>query len=179
MDQQTVWEPACNRGYMVKPLREYFGIVIASDVHDYGHGHVVRDFLFPGDIRNVDWIVTNPPFRLARQFIARSSQLARIGFAMIVRSAFLEGTGRYEGLFSKNPPSIIAQFTERVIMTKGIVRDPAKLYWDEKAQKWKRPSTATAYTWLVWIDGQSDTRFMWIPPCRRKLERPNDYSEST
>lgn len=28
-------EPAANRGYMVRPLKEYFGRVEASDVHDY------------------------------------------------------------------------------------------------------------------------------------------------
>ncbi len=32
------WEPACNRGAMVKPLAEFFSRVDASDVHDYGFG---------------------------------------------------------------------------------------------------------------------------------------------
>lgn len=181
----SCWEPASNRGYMVRPLNEYFRRVYASDIHDYsaefGGQERVVDFLFPGSespciaTQGVDWVITNPPFRLAQQFIARSSQIARVGFAVIVRSAYLEGVGRYQELFSKNPPSIIAQFTERVIMTKGILRDPSKLYWDEDAQKWKRPSTATAYCWLVWIDGEVDTRFLWIPPCRKQLEFPEDY----
>lgn len=159
--KQTVWEPACNRGFMVRPLEEFFGEVVASDVHDYGRGYVVRDFLFPGDIRNVDWIISNPPFRLAQQFIERASEIARVGFAMIVRTAFLEGIGRYNDLFSKNPPSVIAQFTERVVMVKGRL-DPTG-------------STATAYCWLVWIDGEDGTSFQWIPPCRRQLELTTDY----
>ncbi len=164
VSDQSCWEPACNRGHMARPLAEFFGEVIASDVHDYGTGHVIRDFLFPGDIRNVDWIITNPPFRLAQQFIARSSEIARHGFAMIVRSAFLEGVGRFNELFSVNPPSIIAQFTERVVMVKGRL--------DGKG------STATAYCWLVWINGETDTRFQWIPPCRKSLERASDYAEA-
>lgn len=157
----SCWEPACNRGHMARPLGEFFREVVASDVHDYGHGHVVRDFLFPGEVHNVDWIITNPPFRLAQQFIERSSEIARYGFAMIVRSAFLEGVGRYHQLFDRNPPSIIAQFTERVAMVKGRLDG--------------RGSTATAYCWLVWIDGETETRFQWIPPCRKQLERPSDY----
>jgi hypothetical protein len=164
VDERSCWEPACNRGHMVAPLSEFFGTVIASDVHDYGRGFVIRDFLFPGDIRNVDWIVSNPPFRLAQQFITRSSEIARDGFAMIVRSAFLEGVGRYQDLFSKNPPSIIAQFTERVVMVKGRLEP--------------KGSTATAYCWLVWIDGEPDTKFQWIPPCRKQLERASDYEEA-
>ncbi|MBN7758952.1 methyltransferase [Nitratireductor aquimarinus] len=161
VSDQSCWEPACNRGHMARPLGEFFREVVASDVHDYGTGHVILDFLFPGDVRKVDWIITNPPFRLAQQFIDRSSQIARHGFAMIVRSAFLEGVGRFNGLFSVNPPSIIAQFTERVVMVKGRLEP--------------KGSTATAYCWLVWIDGETDTRFQWIPPCRKRLERPEDY----
>lgn len=165
----TVWEPACNRGHMVKPLSEYFGHVWASDIHDYGFDGAQGDFLIPGmvpwdDGRGVDWIITNPPFRLAQQFIERSSQVARVGFAMIVRSAFLEGVGRYTELFSKNPPSIIAQFSERVVMVKGRL-DPIG-------------STATAYCWLVWLEGDSETRFRWIPPCRKQLERETDYGDA-
>lgn len=164
VSDKSCWEPACNRGHMSRPLSEFFGEVVASDVHDYGAGHVIRDFLFRGDICNVDWIITNPPFRLAQQFIERSSEIARDGFAMIVRSAFLEGVGRYRDLFSRNPPSVIAQFTERVVMVKGRLEPTG--------------STATAYCWLVWIDGETETRFQWIPPCRKQLERATDYAMS-
>src|ERR1700688_1136574 len=49
----SVWEPACNRGHMTKPLREYFRRVYASDIFDYSeHGDWcqdrVVDFLWPG-----------------------------------------------------------------------------------------------------------------------------------
>lgn len=169
VSKQSCWEPACNRGHMFDPLAEYFGEVWASDIHDYGcEGAFQHDFLFPvmPGVMNwsgftPDWVVTNPPFRLAQQFIERSGQIARVGFAMIVRSAFLEGVGRYHELFSKNPPSIIAQFSERVVMVKGRLEP--------------KGSTATAYCWLVWIDGETETRFRWIPPCRKALERPKDY----
>lgn len=161
----TAWEPACNRGYMVKPLAEYFGHVWASDVAAYGFGEQ-GDFLIPGQVlwddgRCIDWIISNPPFRLAEQFIERASKIARVGFAFLVRTSFIEGIGRYEQLFSKNPPSIVAQFAERVPMVKGR--------YDPKA------STATSYCWLVWIDGEERTRLVWIPPCRAKLERESDW----
>ncbi|MDO5606799.1 MAG: hypothetical protein Q4G25_16740 [Paracoccus sp. (in: a-proteobacteria)] len=34
--QHSVREPAANRGYMARPLAEYFRAVEASDIHDYG-----------------------------------------------------------------------------------------------------------------------------------------------
>ena len=179
MKKMHVQEPAANRGYMARPLAEYFAEVYASDVHDYGAGYPVSDYLMFGGGIAAQWTITNPPFRLATEFIEHSFRNPLWGgTAVIVRSAFLEGGDRYDRLFSKRPPQIIAQHCERVIMTKGIVRDPAKEYWDEVAQKMRRPSTATAYCWLIWTDlmpNNHTTQFRWIPPCRKAFEREGDY----
>ncbi len=160
LDMFTCREPAANRGHMVAPLSEYFGKVEGADVHDYGAGFPVLDYLFGFLPEQVDWTITNPPFRLAEQFIDRARATSRQGVAVIVRAAFLESVGRFERLFSVNPPSHVLQFTERVVMHKG------KLSADG--------STATAYAWLVWM-GDSHTRLHWIGPCRKKLERSTDY----
>jgi hypothetical protein len=154
-------EPAANRGHMVRPLSEYFASVDASDIHNYGAGYPVRDYLFGPPPSMVDWTITNPPFRLAEQFIHRAMETSRHGVAMVVRTAFLESVGRYNSLFKVNPPSLILQFTERVVMHKGKLSEHG--------------STATAYCWLVWQMGETGTRFDWIPPCRKRLERPGDY----
>lgn len=159
----TCREPAANRGHMVKPLREYFDMVIGSDVHDYGAGFPVFDFVGMERPRRVDWTITNPPFRLAEQFIARALDTSEIGVAVIVRSAFLEGVGRFQRLFGICPPTDILQFTERVVMHKGRLTATG--------------STATAYCWLVWDKSvQHSARFDWIAPCRKRLERAEDYA---
>jgi type I restriction-modification system DNA methylase subunit len=65
-------EPACGIGHMAKVLKEYFGEVYCSDAYDYGFGEA-RDFLtLPFEINAVDWIITNPPFRLAEDFVLRA-----------------------------------------------------------------------------------------------------------
>jgi hypothetical protein len=158
----TCREPAANRGHMVAPLREYFGSVEASDIYDYGYGFPQNDYLFGPAPDMVDWTITNPPFRLAEQFIERMAATSRIGFAVIVRTMFLESVGRYEALFSRLPPAFVLQFAERVVMHKGRLAPEG--------------STATAYAWLVWINGENDTRLRWIRPCRKGLERPEDYA---
>lgn len=162
--QSTCREPAANRGHMVRPLREYFDTVEASDIHDYGAGFPVRDFLGPEPKSVVDWTITNPPFRLAEQFIVEALNTSFRGVAVIVRSAFLEGQGRHERLFQCIPPTDILQFSERVVMHKGRLSP--------------KGSTATAYCWLVWGKSvpRDSTRFHWIPPCRKQLERPEDYA---
>lgn len=163
LSNQMCREPAANRGYMVRPLLESFGAVLASDVHDYGFGYDVNDYLFgpASHLSLTEWTITNPPFRLAEQFIERALDLSKVGVAVILRSAFLESVGRYERLFSRQPPSDVLQFVERVPMVKGIV-DP-------------EAASATAYAWLVWRKGIGGTRLHWIPPCRKRLEKSSDY----
>jgi hypothetical protein len=171
LDRFTAWEPACGEGHMARPLAEYFKIVFASDVQPYGFGDV-DDFLLYGsgaNYGNIDWIITNPPFRLAQEFVETAINRASTGVAVLVRSAFTEGIDRFKNLFTKYPPHTIAQFAERVAMVKGKV--------DEDA------SSATAYCWIVWRPdvlkhlppSELKTNFVWIPPCRKQLERKEDY----
>lgn len=162
----SCWEPACNRGYMMRPLLEYFGSVFASDIHNYGYGDVI-DFLNSEMLWDQPhWIITNPPFAKAQQFVEKAQQEASDGVAMLVRTSFLEGVMRYQTMFMTNPPDIVAQFSERVPMVQGR--------YDPKA------STATSYAWFVWyIDGipeaNKKTSLVWIPPCKKQLERPGDF----
>jgi hypothetical protein len=159
---QTCLEPACGAGHMAKPLGEYFGRVNAADIHPYGYG-AMADFLAgPFEAAAVDWVITNPPFRLAEDFVQRALRIARCGVAILARTVFIESVGRYRSLFEVNPPTRFAQFTERVPMVKGRL--------DRKA------STATGYAWIVWEnDSFAEPRLMWVPPCRKTLERDNDY----
>ena len=111
-------------------LADYFADVHSSDVFDYGFGSI-SDFLKVKPVVPYDWVIANPPFRLAEDFIDRSLKIARHGVAMLVRTVFIESVGRYERLFKTRAPAIFAQFTERVPMVKGRI--------DRKA------STATGY----------------------------------
>jgi hypothetical protein len=175
----TCREPCANRGHMVRPLKEAFGAVLASDVHDYGAGFKVQDYLFgpPSMLDRTDWTFLNPPFRLAKEFIERALDLSDEGVAVIARTAFLEGESRYRDLYARpeTRPDHVLQFAERVVMLKGrLVRsgdlDPTEDNPDKKA------GTATAYCALVYFKRRTGpTLFDWIPPCRRELEVAGDY----
>ncbi len=159
----TCLEPAAGRGYMARPLTEYFSKVDAADAYDYGV-YPIRDFLlYPYEALSHDWVITNPPFRLAEEFVMRSMSVAKKGVAILARTVFLESVGRYNNIFKENPPSTFAQFSERVPMIKGRV--------DPKA------STATGYSWFVWEKKEDSTpsKLAWVPPCRKKLEKKGDY----
>ncbi len=159
----TVWEPAANRGYMVRPLQEYFASVEGTDVKDYGAGFAVEDFLVPTTDRPApDWILTNPPFRLGAEFIERMALLEpHCGYGVLVRTAFLESEDRYDRIFRRWPPSIVAQYVERVPMFEGVY-DPTG-------------SKPNAFCWMLWFrhwTGPSQIR--WIRPAKHRLLRPSD-----
>jgi hypothetical protein len=83
--------------------------------------------------------------------------------AILARTVFLESVGRHPRIFANRPPSKVAQFVERVAMVKGRLD--------------ARASTATGYAWYVWESAAKGTpRILWIPPCRRQLERKSDYA---
>lgn len=166
----TCWEPACGQGHMAHGLRPYFGQVLASDIH--GHGPAVDqvfDFLADDDdlAPEVDWIVTNPPFASAADFVRLGLKRARRGVAILARLSFLESAGRYPLFFGEGRDGLrltaFAPFFERVPMTLGR--------WDPKA------STATAYAWFVWMVHAPwpGCRVIPIPPgTRERLTRPDD-----
>lgn len=157
-------DPACGEGHMALALREYFPTVTATDIFGYGFGGIA-DFLHPDErFAPRDWIITNPPFNLGPEFVLRALALARRGVAMLVRTAFLEGEGRYDELYRSNPPHMIAQFIERVPMHRG---------------RWViNGKTATSYCWLVWhkvAPRPADPPFTWIPKSRQLLTKPDDW----
>ncbi|WP_246737436.1 class I SAM-dependent methyltransferase [Nordella sp. HKS 07] len=147
---------------MDKVLSEFFKETAASDIYPYGYG-TVADFLkMPLEVGSFDWVITNPPFNLAEEFVARALPVARRGVAILARTVFMESRGRYERLFKPTPPAIFAQFVERVPMVKGRL--------DQRA------STATGYAWFIWLtEGSRSTQALWIPPCRKVLETELDY----
>lgn len=138
-----LWEPACGPGAIVKVLREQGHAVYASDLVNYGcpDSHHGFDFLLPCcDYKflphHVEAIITNPPFKLAEQFVVRALNLApRV--IMLLRLAFLESARRAPlldgGLLARVYP-----FANRLPMMH-------RAGWEGP-----RASSATPFAWFVW-----------------------------
>lgn len=178
---RVIWEPAAGQGHMAIPLSESGAIVVASDIELRAWAAAARDLLFARggarigldvdflSCRDVtvaaDWVITNPPFNQAVEFVERGLDVANVGVAVLVRTAWVEGAIRYRRLFEPRPPAMIAQYVERVPMIKDR--------WDPDA------STATAYAWFVWLKDKPavETEFRWIPPGQKaKHHRADDVA---
>lgn len=91
-----IWEPACGPGSIVTVLRAAGHTVWATDLVDYGcpDSESGVDFLMERQARvDVEAIVTNPPFKLAREFVEHALHLRPL-VIMLARLAFLESDKR-------------------------------------------------------------------------------------
>lgn len=158
---------------MAIPLKDYFGRVFATDVHDWGFGDrhgldftfaLADDAPWP-----VDWIIANPPFTLAERFLDRAMSIARVGVALLVRLQWMEGGDRFYLVWiDDRRPHLVCPFADRLTMIEGV--------WDPEA------SSATAYMWLIWAKGE--TRPFWPirhirPGAERRYSRLSDLVLAT
>jgi hypothetical protein len=136
-----IWEPAAGRGAIVNVLRDHGHTVIASDIVDYGFPlHFVGDFLaVPQAPAGVECILTNPPFQIITEFVARALDLApRV--IMLARLAFVESERR-TSILEKRGLTRMHVFRNRLPM---MHRDG-----------WTGPhaSSAVPFAWFCWERG--------------------------
>lgn len=136
----TVWEPACGDGSMSKVISEYVDKVISTDLReDCGYGEGGIDFLKAID--EADWIITNPPFSHASQFIEKALGITpRV--AMLLKSTYWHARSRYD-LFHKHRPAAILPLTWR----------PSFL------EKERGSSPLMDVIWVLWDGENSETDY--------------------
>ncbi len=100
----SIWEPCCGPGAIVRVIRESGLRVHATDLVDHGCPDSESGIDFLLECRapdGVEAIVTNPPFKLADQFVDHALRLVpRV--TMLLRLAFLESERRSPILDSGN-----------------------------------------------------------------------------
>ena len=154
-----VWEPACGGGHVADVLKEYGYNVKVSDLIDRGYSETeVIDFLsITGNNTNSYDIITNPPYKYAKEFVEKSLEVSVDGtkIAMFLKLQFLEGQARKE-LFLTNPPKVVYVSSSRLGCAKN---------GDFKTGKNGELmiESAVAYAWFVWEKGfNGDTIIKWI-----------------
>lgn len=144
-----VWESACGNGAMSQVLEKAVPRVSSSDLYDRGFGEVGINFLT--EERQVENIVTNPPYNSAEGFVRAGLMSAERKFALLLRLAFLEGAKRQKTIFSTAPPSRVWVFSERIT------------FYPCGAER--KGSGTTAYAWFVWDkDAPNSTELRWFEP---------------
>jgi hypothetical protein len=134
-----LWEPACGRGAIVNVLRAAGHECIGSDLVDYGDPtHFYRrDFLMERKAPDgCEAIVTNPPFKLAQQFVEHALDLCpRV--VMLLRWAFME-SDRRTSILEDRGLARIHVFRKRLPMMH-------RAEWEGP-----RASSSMTFAWFCW-----------------------------
>lgn len=152
---QWIWEPACGDGAISKVLIDAGHNVVSSDLVDRGYGTPNVDFLMESDPL-APQIITNPPFKLADQFVRHALSFPSIDkVALLLRLAWLEGVTR-KPLFESDPPLARVWVSSRRLTMKrggtdggdgggGMVAF-AWFVWDRRVNR--RPTTIQFFDWM-------------------------------
>lgn len=108
----NIWECACGQGHLSEVLKDNGYNVKSTDLVDRGYGGI-KNFLECDDIFEGD-ILTNPPFKLAEQFVEKSFELINDGNYAIffLKVQFLESKSRKK-MFEKYPLKYLIVNSER------------------------------------------------------------------
>lgn len=144
-NMKNILEPCVGEGHIANVLKEYSGEDITCiDIINRGYKDtIVTDFLTWDCDKEFDTIITNPPYKLAVEFIRKCiSILSQNGqLAMFLKIQFLEGLKRKE-LFDNYPPKYIYVFRKRMqIFNEGVEINP------KTGKKW---SSLLCNAWYIW-----------------------------
>ena len=161
-----IWENCCGEGHLSKRFIELCNEVVSTDLIDRGYGRGNIDF-FKCDKALAPNIVTNPPYKYAKEWVEHSLELIETGkkVALFLPIQFLESDSR-RNLFKNNPPKTVYVCVNRILC--GINgdftakdKDGNTLY--NKDGQPKKMSSAKCYAWFVWVKGyKGDTTLKWI-----------------
>ncbi len=132
-----VWEPACGDGDMAEPMEKRGVKVYSTDLRYTGYGIGGTDYLHTKPIPIPHSVVTNPPFKLAEQFIRKAVREAQ-GVAILTKATYWNAKSRMS-LWNDCPPSWVHPLTWRPAM------DPTR-----------GKSATMDFIWNVW-DGTGDS----------------------
>lgn len=148
-----IWECACGEKHLANVFTQAGYNVRCSDIVNRCDNEVI-DFL---DITNTHWqgdIITNPPYKYAREFVEKALSIIPDGYkvAMFLKLQFLEGKSR-KHLFATYPPKCIYVSSSRLNCAINGNFDGLRT----------SGGSAVAYAWYVWEKGYNgNTIIKWI-----------------
>lgn len=151
----NIWECSCGEGHLSKVLIEDSYNVYSSDLVNRNYGVSNIDFLKQTKPWNGD-ILTNPPYKYAKEFVEKSMELLKENnkCIMFLKLQFLEGKARRK-LFDKYPPKYVYVFSER--QRCAMNGDFGK--YSNNGQT----HGAVAYCWFIWEKGfKGEPIIRWI-----------------
>ena len=134
-----VLEPANGLGAISDVVKAYGIECDTSDIRDG------VDFLTTNGNGSYDYIITNPPYKYAQEFVEKSMEHIKVGgkVAMLLRLSFLESAKRYHFFRDTGLKTVY-------VSSKRITMFP---YGEDEPKN----SGTLAYAWFVWEKGNTES----------------------
>ena len=133
----TVCEPACGGGAITRILKEHWedDKITAYD----------QETNFLWETGEYDYIITNPPFSIAFEFIQRAKLVAKSKFAFLLPLSYLHGKKRFDEIYSDRSYGLekVYVFTRYPMLGETLREDG------------KYNTGMMVYAWYVWTNGYS------------------------
>lgn len=144
----NVLEPACGNGAIVKVLKRYWNEekIIANDLNVNNKDFLQEDKKYP-------YIITNPPFSLAYEFILKAKEIATEKIVFLLPLSYLHGKKRYDNIFCDTifPLSKVYVYTRYPMLGEPLREDG------------KYRTGMMVYCWMVWEKSYTGCpRIKWI-----------------
>jgi hypothetical protein len=122
---------------------------------DRGYGNVGFDFLTTEYLAKYNTVITNPPFKLFKEFVEKALKVAKKNVIMFGKLQALEGNDRAT-YFEKTPLKYVYVFKKR----QQPLRNGSEV--DELTGK-KMNSSTMAFAWFVWEIGyEGEPIIRWL-----------------
>ena len=147
----NIWECACGEGHLSKVLEKRKFNVFSTDLIQRGYGEGNIDFLQVANKNTHFDILTNPPYKYAKEFVEKALEIQADGYytIMFLKIQFLEGQARKE-MFKKYPPKYVYVNSARQLCA-----------MNGEFEKYK--ATALCYCWYIWEKGfAGEPTIRWI-----------------
>lgn len=142
----SVCEPATGNDGITNVLRKNWKpeLITSYDME--------RDFF--QDTNSYDYIITNPPFSQAIEFIHQAKRLAKYKFCLLLPLNYLHGKKRYEEVYKDTLYGLarLHVFTRSILMNDDPIRDDGKV-----------PAGMLVFAWYVFENGYREApQITWI-----------------
>ena len=135
---KTVCEPACGQNAITDVLKQRWS---SSLITSYD-----REIDFLRDNRSYDYIITNPPFSQALDFIKQAKKRATNKFCFLMPLNYLHGKARYNEVYSDKRYGLSAVH----VFTRSLLLDDQPIRHDGKAK-----AGMLVLAWYVFTNGYS------------------------
>lgn len=140
----SILEPACGDGAIVKVLERNGYKATAYDAE--------TDFL--KETRKFDYVITNPPYSLAYDFILRCSEVVKQKCALLLPLSYLHGKQRHDEIYKGSLPLKLRNvyvFTRYPMLGEPLREDG------------KYPTGMMVYAWYIFENGYSGNPYIdWL-----------------